>query len=78
VENKTENVGNQQPRDAMPPDKETIPPNEARDTKEPNPYNDLDTPKKPRIVYILSKIKVPKETPCIIIAEGIYIFARNP
>ena len=30
--------------------------------------------KKPRIFYILSKIKIPEKTPYIIIEEGIYIY----
>ena len=62
----------------MPLDKEAIPPDKAGDTKKPSPYNDLDTPEKPRIAYIPSKIKVPKETPYIVIAEDIYIFVENP
>ena len=77
VENRIENVGDQQSRDVVPPDKEAMSPDEAGDTKEPSLYNDLDAFEKPRIVYIPSGIKVLVETPYIVIAEDIYIFAGN-
>ena len=62
----------------MPLNKEAMLPDEAGDTKEPSPYDDLDALEKPRIAHIPSGIKVLEETPCIVIAEDIHIFAGNP